>query len=85
MKLINYILVILLALFSLSCSNYAFSPETGSTLSNWSIARDYQAQGRFELARQYYALALADARTYTSQEALKQEIIALDRQIQAMR
>lgn len=68
------------------CSTkYTAVPETGSSLDNWRIARNYQAERRFEMARQYYVLALADARTPDSQMALKQEIEAVERQIQAMR
>jgi hypothetical protein len=59
--------------------------ETGATLSNWTIARGYQAQRRFEIARQYFVLALANARTPESQAALRQEIEAVERQIQVMR
>lgn len=66
-------------------SKYTGVPETGSTLSNWTYARNYQAQGRYELARQYYVLAMADARTPDSQAALRQEIEAVERQIEALR
>jgi hypothetical protein len=67
------------------CAKYTGLPETGSTLANWRTARNYQADGRFELARQYYVLALADARTPDSQIALRQELEAVERQIEAMR
>jgi hypothetical protein len=80
-------LVLALALaFNLAgCAEYTGVPETGSTLSNWTLARHYQAQGRYEMSRQYYVLALADARTPDSQVALRQEIEAIERQIQTMR
>ena len=82
----NRIFTILLFCLALTgCAKYTVVPETGATLSNWSIARDYQAQGRYEFARQYYVLALASARTPDSQVALKQEIEVVERQIQAMR
>ena len=80
--------ILILALVCLCCgcgTRYTAVPETSSTLRNWSIAREYQAAHRFEMARQYYVLALADARTPDSQWALRQEIEAVERQIQAMR
>ena len=80
------ILYILLICFALAgCVRFTAVPETGSTLSDWVIARGYQSQGRYEMARQYYVLALANARTPDSQVALRQEIEAVERQIQAMR
>ncbi|MDR2727373.1 MAG: hypothetical protein LBC10_05215 [Deltaproteobacteria bacterium] len=83
------VLIFLLCLALAGCAKYTAKyttvPETGSTLSTWSIARGYQAQGRFEMARQYFVLALANARTPDSQTALRQEIEAVERQIQAMR
>jgi hypothetical protein len=76
---------LVLTLVLTGCAKYTAVTETGSTLSNWTIARHYQAQGRYEIARQYYVLAIADARTPDSQVALRQEIEAIERQIQAMR
>lgn len=55
------------------------------THSNWQTARNYQAEGRHELARQYFVVALASAKTPEEQTALKQEIEAADRMIQAFR
>lgn len=76
----------MLCLAAAGCSTkYTGVPETGSTLSNWTIARNYQSQGRYEMARQYYVLAMADARTPDSQVALRQEIEAVERQIEALR
>ena len=80
--------ILLFALICLCCgcgTRFVGVPETASTLQHWTLARDYQAQGRFELAKQYYTLALADARTPQAQEALKIEIEGAERQIQAMR
>jgi len=77
--------ILLLCLSLAGCGAKYTVPETGSALGNWRTARGYQAQGRYEMARQYYGLALANARTPDSQVALKQEIEAVERQIQAMR
>ncbi|MEG2005092.1 MAG: hypothetical protein RR014_03555 [Bilophila sp.] len=67
------------------CTSIAVIPESGETITNWSLARDYQAQGRYELARQHFLLALASSRTTDSQTTLQREMDALDRMIQAMR
>jgi hypothetical protein len=85
LMLLCFVLVGFLATCLAGCARYTAVPETGSTLSNWAIARGYQSQGRWEMARQYYVLAMADARTPDSQVALKQEIEAVERQIQTMR
>lgn len=60
-------------------------PDSAETIANWQIARNYHGQGRLELARQYYVLALASARSPEVQAALQREIEAADRMLQAMR
>lgn len=67
------------------CTKIAVIPESGETLTNWSLAHEYQAQGRYELARQHFVLALASSRTPDSQTTLQHELDALERMIQAMR
>lgn len=67
------------------CTKVAVTPEAEEAISNWSQARDYQAQGRYELARQHYLLALAAARTPESQQTLQRELDSVDRMIEAMR
>jgi len=81
----SLLLLLALCLVLGGCAKYTSVTETAPTLSNWTIARSYQAQGRFEMARQYFVLALANALTPDSQVALRQEIEAVERQIQAMR
>jgi len=54
-------------------------------MDNWVLARRYQAEYRYELARQHFALALAAARTPTVVERLKQELAAVDLQIKTLR
>ena len=46
--------------------------ESDETMDNWLLGRRYQAECRYELARQHLALALASARTDTVVEQLKQ-------------
>ncbi len=67
------------------CTRVAVTPEAEETIFNWTQARDYQAQGRYELARQYYLVALAAARTPETQQTLQRELDSVDRMIEAMR
>jgi hypothetical protein len=59
--------------------------ESGETVRNWSLARQYQAAGRYEMARQHYSLALSAVRTQSALEMLKRELAAVDLQIRALR
>lgn len=52
---------------------------------HWYTASDYEAQGRYELARQHYLLALAESEDPESQQQLRYTLDILDRKIQAMR
>ena len=61
------------------CTRVAVTPEAEETIFNWTQARDYQAQGRYELAR------LAAARTPETQQTLQRELDSVDRMIEAMR
>lgn len=69
---------------ALSCLA-ALAGGCSPTHNNWQAARQFQAQGRHELARQYYVAALASARTPEQQEALKRDIEATDRIIHSFR
>lgn len=60
-------------------------PESDEALHNWQQGRTYQAQGRFELAREHYLLALAAARSDDTRDALAREVHVVDRQIQTLR
>lgn len=78
------------ALSSLACvagcaAHVTHMPEASETVANWQAARNFQAQGRYELARQYYVVALATARSPETQTTLKREIEATDRMLQAFR
>lgn len=82
---VGFICICAAFVLAAGCTKVAVLPESGETLSNWTLARDYQAQGRYELARQYYLLALAGARTPESQQTLQRELNSVDRMIEAMR
>ncbi len=68
-----------------ACSKVTASPESASTLAYWRTARSYQAEGRHELAKQYFLLALAGARSSMSQSELQTELEASNRMLQTMR
>jgi len=59
--------------------------ESDETVDNWMLARRYQAEGRYELAKQHYSLALSAVRTESSLQQLQREMYALDMQIRAVR
>ena len=82
----------LLAALMLACApltgcgpRITVTPEGTETIDNWMAAKHYQAQGRYELAKQYYSLALASARTQSALEQLKRELFVVDLQIRTMR
>ena len=59
--------------------------DTRATRYNWKLARDYERQMRYELARQHYLLALASCRTEPTQTQLRRELESVDLQIRTMR
>ena len=59
--------------------------ETEETVNSWAMARRFQAEGRYELAKQYYSLALSTVRTQSALDMLKREMMAVDLQLRAMR
>jgi hypothetical protein len=59
--------------------------DTRATTQNWKLARDYERQMRYELARQHYLLALAACRTESTQMQLRRELESVDLQIRTMR
>ena len=59
--------------------------DTKATMQNWKLARDYERQMRYELARQHYLLALASCRSESVQAQLRRELESVDLQIRTMR
>ena len=59
--------------------------DTKATRHNWKMARDYERQMRYELARQHYLLALAACRSEFTQMQLRRELESVDLQIRTMR
>lgn len=60
-------------------------PDSDEAIQNWHRGRDYQAQGRYELAREHYLLAIASARTADVHDALARELATVDRQLRSLR
>jgi hypothetical protein len=59
--------------------------DTKVTTHHWKLARDYERQMRYELARQHYLLALASCRSEPTQTQLRRELESVDLQIRTMR
>ena len=59
--------------------------DTKATVHHWKLARDYERQMRYELARQHYLLALASCRSESTQAQLRRELESIDLQIRTMR
>ena len=59
--------------------------DTKATTHHWKLARDYERQMRYELARQHYLLALASCRSESTQTQLRRELESVDLQIRTMR
>lgn len=80
------LLLFVLMLFCSGCAQRLTTiPDSAEAMANWQTARNFQAQGRYELARQYYVVALAASRSPETQTVLKRELDATERMIQALR
>ncbi len=53
--------------------------------SNWQYAKALQADGRYELAKEYLLIALSAAQTVEEQKWLERELYAVDLQIKSRR
>lgn len=63
----------------------AVTAYTADTLHNYKTARDFAAQGRYELAREHYLLALAATNDPYMQDALAEELESVDMMIKSLR
>ncbi len=79
----------LLCLITLAgCSGSTRLLPTSGTIradSNWEYANELKAHGRYELAREYYLFALAEAKTYEEQQWLERELYTIDLLIESRR
>jgi thioredoxin-like negative regulator of GroEL len=90
MYLRAYLLALALALTLSGCSSRPaiqaeVLPEHENTLENFTLARQYQTQGRLEMARDRYLQALATARNPELKTRIVEELEAADRQIRSQR
>ncbi len=53
--------------------------------SYYSMAKELQAQGRYPIAKEYFLLAMTEAKTYEEQKWLERELFAVDLQIKTLR
>lgn len=63
----------------------AVTQYSADSLYNYKVARNYAAQGRYELAREHYLLALASANDPNLQEVLAGELESVDMMIKSLR
>lgn len=68
-----------------SARDAAVTQYSADSLRNYKTARDFAAQGRYELAREHYLLALAAADDPYLQDALAQELESVDMMIKSLR
>ena len=86
-KLLPAFLVALLALPLAGCGAHDNRIERGPNIS-WDYVeqgREYRDQGRFELARQSYALALSTCRNDADLAIIKRELASVELEIRTMR
>ncbi len=60
-------------------------PIPEETKHHWELAMDYKYDGRYELARQHFLLALATCNSTELRDTLKRELQSVDLQIRTMR
>lgn len=61
------------------------APYNANALNNFYMGRQYVAQGRYELAREHYLIALASAREGDMRDSLVTELKVVDRLIKTLR
>lgn len=61
------------------------APYDANALHNFYVGRQFVAQGRYELAREHYLLALASAREEAMRDTLVAELQNVDRLIKTLR
>lgn len=64
--------------------NNAFA-EKNIYNSSWEYAKYLQLHGRYEMAREYYLIALSEAQSYDEQKWIEEELRNLDLQIKSRR
>ncbi len=70
---------------SLPHSGLAYAGESKEAIHNLNLARKYKKQKRYELARQYYLLALAATTTTTTRDTIQRDLQVVELQIRTLR
>ncbi len=73
------------AALSYGCGQKSIQLNSDEATTDWNQARYFQAQGRYDLAREHYLLALAAVRDNEEREILNQELQTVDLQIKTLR
>ena len=68
-----------------SSERMAVTPYDQNTLWNLRQARDYVAQGRYEIAKEHYLMALASSNDAATHTVISHELRATDMMIQTQR
>lgn len=91
MRLKLFLAALVLAMFACGCNGVLLPEKTtqkaynGNAVHNYALGRRYQAEGRFELARERYLQAMAMARDEEFRTLLAQEIESTDKAIRSLR
>ena len=95
-KLLQFLSIFVLAGVMAACSSISslsdggrpdrtvVTPHSPTGLLNLQLARQYAAEGRFELAREHYLLALAASNDH-NRDSIAQELHATDMMIKTLR
>ncbi len=91
----NRLTIAVLLVFCMACTpvfitaTEAFAsdekPIPADTARNLSFAKKYRTEGRYELARQHYLLALATCNTTTLRDTIQRDLQTLELQIRTLR
>ena len=89
MRIFTLPLVLTLLLGPVACARNAAAPTVGPgpdiSIQYLQEARNYRAEGKYELARQSYAQALSTCRSNANLEVIKRELAGTELLIRTMR
>ncbi len=74
-----------IAVCSASANDTTEKPMDADTARNLSFAKKYRLEGRYELARQHYLLALATTNTTNMRDIIQHELETIELQIRTLR
>ncbi len=93
MNVMKYMLVLLSCLALCGCTRSKYfsgdevvvAPYDSSSLWNLQVGRDYAAQGRYELAKEHYLLALASSSDVETRAIIAHDLKSVDMMIKTQR